>query len=212
MPRRDRAERPDALVLSVRRGGTLVTDVDVEIVSFEAGDEDRIGEVCSLLVRSFRVLSPSWVPTLERAREVVLDALEPGNINRVLLEGDRVAGWVGARHDYGCVWELHPMVVDEGMRGRGHGRALVEDVVRLAEDRGALTLVLGTSDEVGLTSLAARDLFEEPLAALAEIEAEREHPLGFWLAVGFKVVGVLPDAEGIGKPTILLARPIGRRR
>ena len=189
-----------------------MTDADVKIVSLEADDEDRIGEVCSLLARSFRVLSPNWVPTRDRAREVVLDALEPGNINRLLLDGDRVAGWVGARRDYGCVWELHPMVVDESMRGRGHGRALVDDVVRLAEEQGALTLSLGTSDEVGLTSLAARDLFEEPLAALQEIEAAREHPLGFWLAVGFTVVGVFPDAEGIGKPTILLAKPIGRRR
>ena len=33
-----------------------------------------------------------------------------------------------------------------------------------------------------------------------------------WLKVGFAVVGVVPDAVGIGKPTILLAKPIRPRR
>ena len=32
------------------------------------------------------------------------------------------------------------------------------------------------------------------------------HPLGFWQRVGYTVVGVIPDAEGPGKPTILLAK------
>jgi len=88
-------------------------------------DEDRILEVCELLVRSFRDLSPTWVPTVEAARAKVVGALEPGMLSRVLLIDGRVVGWVGARHDYGSVWELHPLVVDEGMRGRGYGRALV---------------------------------------------------------------------------------------
>ena len=98
------------------------------------------------------------------------------------------------------------------MRGRGIGRALVNEIVRLVEQEGALTLLLGTSDEANLTNLADRDLFRDPPAALRSIEAKRLHPLGFWLKVGFAVVGVVPDAEGIGKPTILLAKPLGRGR
>lgn len=110
-------------------------------------DEGRIVEVCELLVRSFRDLSPTWVPTVDAARAKVVEALEPGMLSRVLLIDDRVVGWVGARHDYGSVWELHPLVVDEAMRGRGDGRALVDDVECLAAGRGALTMLLGTTRE-----------------------------------------------------------------
>lgn len=185
---------------------------DAAVVSLEAEDERGIDEVASLLVRSFRVVSPTWAPTLERARAIVVEALAPGYINRALVLAGRTVGWVGARHDYGAVWELHPLVVDDSVRGRGIGRALVDEIVGLVGEQGALTLLLGTSDEANLTNLAGRDLFRDPLAILQSIEASRVHPLGFWLKVGFAVVGVVPDAEGIGKPTILLARPIGPRR
>ncbi len=179
------------------------------IVTLGRADEDRITAVAELLLRSFRDLSPTWVPTLEAARSKVLEGLEPGMLSRILLIEGRVGGWVGARHDYGSVWELHPLVVDEGIRGRGYGRALVNDVERLVAERGALTLLLGTSDEVGRTTLFGRDLFRDPLRALHKIELIGTHPLGFWQRVGYRVVGVVPDAEGSGKPTILLAKRIG---
>jgi aminoglycoside 6'-N-acetyltransferase I len=174
------------------------------------GDEDRILEVCELLVRSFRDLSPTWVPTVEAARAKVVGALEPGMLSRVLLIDGRVVGWVGARHDYGSVWELHPLVVDEGMRGRGYGRALGNDVERLAARNGALTMLLGTSDEVGRTTLTGQDLFLDVITALRDLKPTGAHPLGFWQRVGYTVVGVIPDAEGPGKPTILLAKRIER--
>ncbi len=82
------------------------------------------------------------------------------------------------------------------MRGRGIGRALLDEIVDLVDEQGALTLLLGTSDEANLTNLAGRDLFRDPLAISQSIEAARAHPLGFWLKVGFAVVGVVPDAEG----------------
>lgn len=170
------------------------------------GDEPRITEVCSLLVRSFRELSPTWMPTVEHAREVVVEALAPEYLNRALVHDGRIVAWVGLRHDYGSVWELHPLVVDEGVRGRGYGRTLVAAAETLAAERGALTLMLGTSDETGSTSLANMDLFVDPLRALQELKASPSHPVGFWLSVGYSVVGVVPDAEGPGKPTILLAK------
>jgi aminoglycoside 6'-N-acetyltransferase I len=173
-------------------------------------DESLIVEVCELLVHSFRDLSPTWVPTVDAARAKVIAALEPGMLSRVLLIDDRVVGWVGARHDYGSVWELHPLVVDEVMRGRGYGRALVDDVECLAADNGALTMLLGTSDEVGRTTLTGQDPFVDVITALRDLKPTGAHPLGFWQRVGYTVVGVIPDAEGPGKPTILLAKRIRR--
>ena len=179
-------------------------------MSLGPGDESRILEVCELLVRSFRDLSPTWVPTVEAARAKVVEALEPGMISRVLLVDHRVVGWVGARHDYGSVWELHPLVVDEGMRGQGYGRSLVHEAERLAAGNGALTMMLGTSDEVGRTTLTGKDLFLDVIAAIRDLQPTGAHPLGFWQRVGYTVIGVVPDAEGPGKPTILLAKRINR--
>jgi aminoglycoside 6'-N-acetyltransferase I len=179
------------------------------IVSMGPDDEDRILEVCELLVRSFRDLSPTWVPTVEVARAKVAEALEPGMLSRVLVIDGRVVGWVGARHNYGSVWELHPLVVDEGLRGQGYGRALVYEAERFAAGNGALTMLLGTSDEVGRTTLTGKDLFLDTIKALSDLKPTGAHPLGFWQRVGYTVVGVVPDAEGPGKPTILLAKRIG---
>jgi aminoglycoside 6'-N-acetyltransferase I len=186
-----------------------VSTPDPTIVTMGPANDEQIAEVCELLVRSFRELSPTWVPTIEAAHEKVIDALRPGMLSRALLIGGRVVGWIGARHDYGSVWELHPIVIDQAMRGRGFGRALVHDIESLARREGALTLLLGTSDEMGRTTLADRDLFRDPIAALRNLRAMDAHPLGFWLRLGYTVVGVVPDAEGPGKPTIHLAKRVG---
>jgi aminoglycoside 6'-N-acetyltransferase I len=52
------------------------------------------------------------------------------------------------------------------------------------------------------------DLYENPLGALANIRSKRKHAYEFWLKIGFSIVGVMPDAEGRGKPAILLAKRI----
>jgi aminoglycoside 6'-N-acetyltransferase I len=186
-----------------------MTHSDVTIATMGLDDEARITRVCELLVPSFRDLAPTWVPTLDAARARVIEALQPGMFSRVLLVGDSVVGWVGARHNYGSVWELHPLVVDEVMRGRGYGRALVEDIEGMVGGEGALTLLVGTSDEVSRTTLADQDLFHDPLGALRELRTMGTHPLGFWQKIGYTVIGVVPDAEGPGKPTILLAKRVG---
>jgi hypothetical protein len=61
------------------------------IVTMGPGDEDRILEVCELLVRSFRDLSPTWVPTVEAARAKVVGASEPSVVREPNLHArDRV--------------------------------------------------------------------------------------------------------------------------
>ena len=36
------------------------------------------------------------------------------------------------------------------------------------------------------------------------------HPFSFYERLGFVVVGVLPDANGLGKPDILMAKRVSR--
>ena len=58
--------------------------------------------------------------------------------------------------------------------------------------------------------IAGQDPFVDVIAALRDLKPTGAHPLGFWQRVGYTVVGVIPDAEGPGKPTILLAKRIRR--
>ena len=126
---------------------------------------------------------------------------------RVALDDeDRVLGWIAARPEYdGHVWEIHPVVVDQRVRGQGIGRALMQDIERRAAERGVDTLRLGSDDENEMTSLGGVDLYPDPLSHLQRLEDRKGHPFGFYLRCGFSVVGVIPDANGPGKPDILLA-------
>lgn len=166
-------------------------------------------EPCAqLLVDGFRDHWPNAWPDLASGLEEVAECVEPGRIARVALEDGVVLGWIGGRHTYALVWELHPLVVRAESRQRGIGRALVADLERRVGERGGLTLQLGTNDEDGMTSLAGVELYPDPLAHLARIEDRKGHPFGFYRRCGFAVVGVVPDANGFGKPDILMAKRI----
>jgi len=104
------------------------------------------------------------------------------------------------------VWELHPLIVAVTHHRRGHGHRLVREIDRIAASAGALTMALSTSDTVGATSLSGADLYDDTFARLASIELRQPHALGFWRRVGYRVIDVLPDAEGPGQPSIALAR------
>jgi hypothetical protein len=50
-----------------------------------------------------------------------------------------------------------------------------------------------------------------PGAHLARIENRRGHPFEFYQKLGYAIVGVVPDANGWGKPDILMAKRVGER-
>jgi aminoglycoside 6'-N-acetyltransferase I len=173
---------------------------------------DRTDELTHLVHSEFQKVVPDWLPHLDDARQRVLESMQAGRISRVLLdESNEVVGWIAGTHQYGHVWELHPLVVAESHQGKGYGRLLIQDLERLVAKRGALTLLVGTSDETDRTTLFGADLYEDTPNHLAKLRSTRPHPLDFYVKVGFTVVGVVPDAEGLGKPTITLAKRIDRR-
>jgi aminoglycoside 6'-N-acetyltransferase I len=76
---------------------------------------------------------------------------------------------------------------------------------------GYLALHLGTDDDFGGTSLYGADLFPDPLAKLAAISpTPRGHPFFFYRKLGFEPVGLIPDANGFGKPDILMSKRVRR--
>jgi aminoglycoside 6'-N-acetyltransferase I len=93
-------------------------------------------------------------------------------------------------------------------QGQGIGRLLVEDFEKLASQAGVETIFLGSDDEDGMTSLSGVDLFADIPAAIAGITNLKRHPYEFYQKLGFVIIGVLPDANGPGKPDIYMAKKV----
>ena len=177
----------------------------MEIVDLAGQPESVREQAAVLLVEHFD--EPSGWPSMDRAREEVVQILRDG-FARAALEGDAVIGWVGGLPEYdGRVWELHPVVVRRERRRLGVGRSLVVAFETEAASRGALTLTLGTDDDSGMTSLSGIDLYDDLPRHLSELhDLGRGHPFLFYLKLGYRVTGVMPDANGPGRPDIYLSK------
>jgi aminoglycoside 6'-N-acetyltransferase I len=57
-----------------------------------------------------------------------------------------------------------------------------------------------------MTSLANVDLYPDIFDHLKQIKNLKNHPFGFYQKQGYTIVGVIPDANGIGKPDIIMAK------
>jgi aminoglycoside 6'-N-acetyltransferase I len=170
-----------------------------------------VEQAAVLLLEAFRTRTRDW-QDLDSARQEVFASLAPDRISRVALDASgEVLGWIGGIPMYGgLVWELHPLVVAESRRRQGIGRALVHDLEGLLEVQGALTLWLGSDDENDETSLSGIDIYADVAGAIRDLRKLRgEHPYEFYLRLGFRVTGVVPDANGRGKPDILFAKRLG---
>jgi aminoglycoside 6'-N-acetyltransferase I len=134
-------------------------------------------------------------------------------ISRVALDGHGMAvGWIGAiKHYNGHTWELHPLVVKLDQQRRGIGRALVRDLEQRVVALGGSTIYLGSDDEQSQTSVAGIDLYPNVWQHVRNIRNFRDHPYEFYQKLGFVIVGVIPDANGFGKPDILMAKRIGAK-
>lgn len=181
----------------------------MRIVDLSTAGEQAARQAAELLVRLFAHLPSGW-HTLEEALDEVRESLAPDRVSRVALdEGGDVLGWIGAIPMYqGHVWELHPLVVRPERHRQGIGRALVADLERLAWERGVATLLVATDDEDGRTNLFGADLYPDVLAWAAHLKDVGGHPLAFYRKCGFVVVGLIPDANGFGKPDILMAKRV----
>jgi len=182
---------------------------NVRIIDLAPADEKRISEVAALMVEAFR-RNPDYCPDIASAREEVLESFDVDCISCVAVDDQgTVVGWIGGRPHYdGHVWELHPLAVHPDHQLKGIGRALVTDLEERVRERGALTLWVGTDDEDEQTTLSAVDLYPDPLEHLARIRNLDGHPYEFYQKMGFVLVGVMPDANGWGKPDIYMAKRV----
>lgn len=180
----------------------------MQIVDLADKPDPFLEQAATLLVREFD--EPRGWPTLELAREEVASVLREG-FARAMLDGNVLVGWVGGLPEYGGrVWELHPIVVCREYRRRGIGRALAAAFETEACRRGAFTATLGTDDDSDMTSLAGIDLYSDVPRHMAELrDLGRGHPFLFYRKLGYVVTGVMPDANGRGRPDIYMSKSLG---
>lgn len=184
----------------------------MRIIDLQLDNQLAVQQVAAMLVAGFKDHWPDAWPELDDALEEVAAMAQPDRISRIAVDdAGTVLGWIGGISGYdGNVWELHPLVVRCDLQGQGLGRALVMDLEAQVQGRGGLTLQLGTDDEDGMTTLSGVDLYPNVAEKIMNIRNLRRHPFEFYQKLGFVIVGVVPDANGFGKPDILMAKRVGR--
>ncbi|MBI4762155.1 MAG: GNAT family N-acetyltransferase [Chloroflexota bacterium] len=182
----------------------------MDIKDLHAFDEELIRQAAQLLVDAFREHWADAWQTFEEGLEEVREMLVPERILRAAVDADgNLLGVIGGIPQYdGRVWELHPLAVQPSMQGRGIGRALVMDFEEQVRQRGGLTITLGTDDEDNMTSLAGVDLYENTWEKIRDIRNLKRHPYTFYQKMGFVITGVVPDANGRGKPDIYMSKMV----
>jgi GNAT superfamily N-acetyltransferase len=171
-----------------------------------------IQQVAEMLMEGFAANWPGSWSDMGSALEEVRESFDEGRISLVALDEDGMAlGWIGCISRYhGRAWELHPLVVAVSHQGKGIGRALVTALEERVRERGGLTMTLGTDDVTGQTTLSGANLLPDVWGHIARIQNLRRHPYEFYQKLGYAITGVVPDANGLGKPDILMAKSLAR--
>jgi hypothetical protein len=72
--------------------------------------------------------------------------------------------------------------------------------------KGFARVALDAEDD--MTTLAGRDLYENLWDSIAHIRNLKGHPYEFYAKLGYTITGVVPDANGRGKPDIIMGKRI----
>jgi aminoglycoside 6'-N-acetyltransferase I len=124
------------------------------------------------------------------------------------LDGEDVIGWCGLLpQNDGRVFEVHPLAVRGDWQRKGIGGKLLDEVTDIARKKGGLTLQLSASDEKagGETSFANADLYDDLPNRINNFDPGT-HQAAFYIKHGFKIIGVMPDQYGKGKPSIFFGK------
>lgn len=182
----------------------------MKIVTLTEGNDRLVQQAAQLLVDAFREHWADAWPSLEDGLREVHEMLEAERICRAAIDNEgNLIGLIGGIPQYdGLVWELHPLAVQPELQGRGIGKTLVEDFEQQLSSRGGLTITLGSDDEDNMTSLAGVDLYEDLWDKVRQIRNLKHHPFEFYQKMGYVITGVVPDANGVGKPDIIMSKRV----
>jgi len=184
--------------------------MNYKIITLQSDNKHLTQQAAQLLVDAFHEHWPEAWPTLDDALKEVHEMLEAERICRAAINNqENLLGIIGGIPNYdGHVWELHPLAVQPNLQGQGVGRALIEDFEEQVHQRGGLTIALGSDDEDNMTSLSNVNLFENTWEKIQNIRNLKGHPFEFYRKMGYVITGVVPEANGIGKPDILMSKRV----
>jgi len=176
----------------------------MKVIELKPNHTKYINSIETILIDAFGEDRPGkWMEDIEKS-------FKKDRISLVAInDTDVVIGWIGGIKQYdGNVWELHPLVVHKNFRKIGVGTLLIKNFESEVKHRGGITIWLGSDDENNQTSLSEINLYEDLYNKIENIENKNNHPFEFYKKLGYKIVGVMPDANGIGKPDIFLAKRV----
>jgi aminoglycoside 6'-N-acetyltransferase I len=182
----------------------------MNIISLTRENEHLIQPAAQLMMDAFREHWPNAWRTLEEGLDEVNEMLDNERICRVAVDEEgNLLGIIGGIPQYdGHVWELHPLAIQPNMQRQGIGRTLVKDFEHQVRLRGGLTITLGSDDEDNMTSLSGVDLYENLWDKVKNIRNLKHHPFEFYQKMGYVITGVVIDANGVGKPDILMSKRV----
>ena len=176
----------------------------------------RIIDMTSLnprqIIQAAQILTdclPAGWARLEDGVKEIRRRLIPENTLLAAMDEEEVVGWGGilAPSYNGRIFEMHPLAVRADRQRKGIGRMIVSALEDEARKQGGLTIYLGADDEKegGETSFAQADLYHELPEKIKNFDPGT-HQTAFYLKLGYSIIGVMPDANGRGKPDILMAK------
>jgi len=182
----------------------------MKIIPLTPDNELLIQQAAQLIVDAFREHWPDAWPTFEDGLTEFHEMLSADRICRAAVDEDgTLLGVIGGIPEYdGHVWELHPLAVQPSLQKQGIGRILIADFEEQVRQRGGLTITLGSDDEDSMTSLSGVDLYENLWDQVKNIRNLKGHPFEFYQKMGYIITGVMPDANGRGKPDIYMSKRV----
>lgn len=165
-------------------------------------DQD-IEQAANVLFLSFQALNNTTWPTINDAKNEVIDCIRKPGVCIGLFNDDILLGWIGMRPMYKVTWELHPLVVNPDEQNRGYGRLLINELENRAKANGIIGLVLGADDESNRTSLSSVSINRENIfSEIRNVKNTKDHPFEFYQKCGYTIIGIIPNANGYKKPDI----------
>ena len=182
----------------------------MKIVDFSSLTTIQLSDAARILREAMPVSSYGAAADSERETSSFISKRE--RFALAALIDDCVLGWIGGIRSYSHALELHPLVVDPPRQRQGIGRALISALEQRAAAEGYLTVHLGTDDEGGGTTLFGANAFPDALSKLQTIQpSSAGHPFFFYRKLGYEPIGIVPDANGFGKPDLLMAKRVATK-
>ena len=173
-------------------------------------DENLHKQMAEILFDGFSDTGTAAWSTMEECNKEVEDSLVGEKISRIAVdENENVLAWTIGDDVYDVTWELELLVVRRDSKAKGIGRKMIVDFEQQVLKRNGTTVFLGSDDENNRTSLGGIELYPNPLEHLANIKNLDNHPYEFYQKCGYTITGVIPHANGFGKPDIWLTKQIG---